>query len=201
MTTTDDSVEIRVGTAGRSFPYMETKVVDAETGAELGPNMQGEFCVRGYNIMKGYYKMEDATRAAIDPEGWLHTGDLAEVDEAGYYKITGRIKDMIIRAGENISPKEVEDVIYKLDGVKDVAVVAAPSYKFGEEVCAVVVAKDGAGLKPEDIQVHVNKNLAKHKVPKYVVFTDQLPLTASGKIQKYKLRDLVKDQLGLEENA
>jgi len=199
MTTTDDTVERRVSTAGRAFPLMETKVVDADTGEDLGTDMQGEFCVRGYNIMKGYYKMEDATRAAIDPEGWLHTGDLAEVDGQGYYKITGRIKDMIIRGGENISPKEVEDVIYKFDGVKDVAVVAAPSYKYGEEVCAVIVPKEGAKLRPEEIQSYVNKTLAKHKTPKYVVFRDRLPLTASGKIQKYLLRESVKEELGLED--
>jgi len=199
MTTTDDSVELRVSTAGRAFPNVETKIVDPVSGKDLGPNEQGEFCARGYNIMKGYYKMDDATRAAIDSDGWLHTGDQAEVDERGYYKITGRIKDLIIRGGENISPKEVEDVIYKYEGVKDVAVVAAPSYKFGEEVCAVIVPKAGTLLKAESIQAFVDKNLAKHKIPKYVVFADSLPMTASGKIQKYLLREKITKELGLEE--
>jgi fatty-acyl-CoA synthase len=198
MTTVDDSVERRVATAGCTFPYMESKIVDANTGETLGPNIQGEFCVRGYNIMKGYYKNAEATKTAIDADGWLHTGDLAEVDANGYYKITGRIKDMIIRGGENISPKEIEDLIYKLEGVKDVAVVAAPSYIYGEEVCAVIVPKDGAELRAEDIQSYVNRNLAKHKTPKYVLFYDKLPLTASGKIQKYILRESVKDMLKLE---
>jgi fatty-acyl-CoA synthase len=199
MTTVDDTVERRVSTAGRPFPYMETKIVDAESGADLEPNRQGEFCVRGYNIMKGYYKNGEATNTAIDAEGWLHTGDLAEIDDAGYYRITGRIKDMIIRGGENLSPKEIEDVIYKLDGVKDVAVVATPSYKYGEEVCAVIVPKEGVALKKDDIQVYVNNNLAKHKTPKYVVFLEELPLTASGKIQKYLLREKVVDMLGLKQ--
>jgi fatty-acyl-CoA synthase len=199
MTTVDDTVERRVATAGRSFPFMETKIVDVESGADVGPNIPGEFCVRGYNVMVGYYKMAEATRTAIDADGWLHTGDQAEVDEEGYYRITGRIKDLIIRGGENISPKEIEDVIYKIEGVKDVAVVAAPSYKYGEEVCAVVVPKDGIELRAEDIQAYVNKNLAKHKTPKYVLFLDKLPLTASGKIQKYLLRETAKEVLGLEE--
>ena len=197
MTTVDDSLEKRVETAGRPFPFVDIKIADAATGETLGPGVQGELCARGYNIMKGYYKNEEATRAAIDEDGWLHTGDLAESDEDGYYKITGRIKDMIIRGGENISPKEIEDLIYTYDGVKDVAVVAAPSYMYGEEVCAIVVPKDGAALNPDEIAAYVGKNLAKHKTPKYVLFFDSLPLTASGKIQKYKLRDAVKEQLGL----
>ena len=198
MTTVDDTVERRVSTAGRPFPFLETKIADADTGADLGPNMQGEICVRGYNVMKGYYKNDEATRMAIDADGWLHTGDLSETDDQGYYKITGRIKDMIIRGGENISPKEIEDVIYKFDGVKDVAVVAAPSYKYGEEVCAVIVPKDGAELKPDEIRAYVNNNLAKHKTPEYVVFVEKLPLTASGKIQKYLLRERVIEELGLK---
>jgi len=197
MTTVDDTVMRRVSTAGRSFPHMETKIVSADTGEDLGPDTQGEFCVRGYNVMKGYYKNEEATRTAIDAGGWLHTGDLAEMDGEGYYKITGRIKDMIIRAGENISPKEIEDVIYKYEGVKDVAVIAVPSYKYGEEVCAVVVPKERAELSADEIQAYVNNNLAKHKTPKYVVFMDKLPLTASGKIQKYLLRESVREQLGI----
>ncbi|MCL1895161.1 MAG: AMP-binding protein [Clostridiales bacterium] len=199
MTTVNDTVERRVGTAGRSFPFMETKIVDADSGKDLGPNVSGEFCVRGYNVMKGYYKNEDASRAAIDKDGWLHTGDLAEIDDEGYYRITGRIKDMIIRGGENISPKEIEDVIYKFEGVRDVAVVAATSHKYGEEVCAVIVPKGGAPLHEEEIQAYVNKKLAKHKTPKYVVFMEDLPLTASGKVQKYILRETVNEKLGLNE--
>jgi len=199
MTTVEDTVERRVGTAGRAFPNMETKIWDADTEKDLPPNTPGEFCVRGYNIMKGYYKMEKETRAVIDKDGWLHTGDLSEVDEQGYYRITGRIKDMIIRGGENLSPKEIEDMIYTFEGVKDVAVVAAPSYKYGEEVCAVIVPKARVQLDPDEIRAFVNKKLSKHKTPKYIVFTESLPLTASGKVQKYKLREMVAEKLGLKD--
>jgi len=197
MTTVEDSLKRRVGTAGRSFPFIETKITDVNTGEELGTGMQGEFCVRGYNVMKGYYKMDEATRSAIDAEGWLHTGDFATVDNEGYYRITGRIKDMIIRGGENISPKEIEDLIYTCKGVSDVAVIAVPSYKYGEEVCAVIVPKEGAELQPDEIQKYVNRNLAVHKTPRYVLFVDKLPMTASGKIQKYLLRETAKEMLGL----
>ena len=198
MTTTTDSLEKRVNTVGKTFPFMESKIVDSETGEELGIDKDGEFCVRGYNIMKGYYKLEEETKAVIDSEGWLHTGDLARVDEDGYYKITGRIKDMIIRGGENIFPKEVEDFIYTHPSVRDVALVAVPSRKYGEEACAFVILKEGAIIEEEDIQKYVNKNLAKHKVPKYILFTDSFPLTASGKIQKYLLREKAVAALGLE---
>jgi fatty-acyl-CoA synthase len=144
--------------------------------------------------MKGYYNNKEATDAVIDSEGWLHTGDLAEADEHGYYRITGRLKDMIIRGGENISPKEIEDVIRTYEGVKDVAVVAAPSEKYGERVCAVIVPSDGTELHRDEIKIYVSKNLARHKVPSYVEFIKELPLTASGKIQKYILRDMIKEK-------
>ncbi|MCL2350943.1 MAG: AMP-binding protein [Firmicutes bacterium] len=200
MTTVGDSAERRVNTVGRAYPFTETKIADPETGCELGPNTPGEFCARGYCVMKGYYKPEEGSLPVIDADGWLHTGDVAEADEHGYYRITGRIKDMIIRGGENISPKEIEDMIYTFDGVKDVAVVAAPSRVYGEEVCAVVVPKDGVTLDPDRIRAHVGNNLAKHKEPKYVVFADELPLTASGKIQKYLLRERVKKIIGMEDS-
>ena len=192
MTKTDDTFERRVSTVGAAFPHVDIKITDPETGEEVGTDMPGEFCVKGYNVMKGYYNNPEGTKAAIDSGGWLHTGDLAEVDEHGYYKITGRIKDMIIRGGENISPKEIEDVIRAYDGVKDVAVVAAPSEKYGERVCAVIVPSDGIELQREEIKNYVSKNLARHKVPSYVEFIKELPLTASGKIQKYILRDMIK---------
>ncbi|MCL2087959.1 MAG: AMP-binding protein [Oscillospiraceae bacterium] len=198
QTTVDDSLEKRVHTVGKTLPFMETKIVDPETGDEVGIGVDGEFCVRGYNVMKGYYKLEDATAAAIDKDGWLHTGDLATVDTDGYYKITGRIKDMIIRGGENIFPKEIEDFIYTHPAVKDVAVVAIPSKKYGEEACAFVILKEGAEADEDSIKSYVNKNLAKHKVPGSVLFTDNFPLTASGKIQKYILRDKAIAELKLE---
>ena len=194
MTKYNDTFERRVTTVGAAFPHVNIKITDPETGEELGENMPGELCVKGYNVMKGYYNNPEGTKAVIDAGGWLHTGDLAEVDETGYYKITGRIKDMIIRGGENISPKEVEDIIRTYDGVKDVAVVAAPSEKYGERVCAVIVPADGAELGREEVKEYVAKNLARHKVPSYVEFIKELPLTASGKIQKYILRDMIKEK-------
>ena len=201
MTTTDETLEHRVNSVGKSMPCVETKIVDPETGEEVGPGINGEFCARGYNIMKGYYKMPEATAQAIDKDGWLHTGDLACVDEDGYYKITGRIKDMIIRGGENIYPKEIEDFIYTYEKVKDVQVVGAPSVQYGEEICAFVVAKDGMEITPDEIKDYVKANMARHKVPKYVLIIDELPMTASGKIQKYKLREMAVDMLDLHDAA
>ena len=201
QTTIEDSLEKRVHTVGKTLPFMETKIVEPETGEEVGIGVAGEFCVRGYNVMKGYYKLEEATKAAIDSDGWLHTGDLATVDAEGYYKITGRIKDMIIRGGENIFPKEIEDFIYTHPAVKDVAIVAIPSQRYGEEVCAFVVLKEGAEADEDGIKSYVNKNLAKHKVPKRVMFVEKFPLTASGKIQKFVLRDMAIENLKLEEEA
>jgi fatty-acyl-CoA synthase len=178
---------------------MEAKIYDPETGKDITEaGVPGEFCVRGYNIMKGYYKLEEATKAAIDSNGWLHTGDLATVDKDGYYKITGRIKDMIIRGGENLFPKEIEDFILHHEAVRDVAVVAIPSQRYGEEACAYVILKDGAVCDEETIQKYVNKSLAKHKVPSHVLFVDKFPLTASGKIQKFLLRDQAIKELHLE---
>lgn len=199
MTTTSDSIEKRVTTVGRSFPGVETKIVDPETGKTLGPGKQGEFCARGYNIMKGYYKMEEATRQAIDEDGWLHSGDLAEVDEDGYYKITGRIKDMIIRGGENIYPKEIEEFLYTKDYIRDVQVIGVPSAAYGEEVCACVILKEGETVTEEDIKNDVRGHMAKHKVPSYVLFMDSFFMTASGKIQKFKLREYAIEKLSLQD--
>jgi len=194
MTNVGDTLDRRVGTVGTAFPHVEIKIVDPETGEALGPHTQGELCVRGYNVMKGYYNDEEKTKEAIDPEGWLHTGDLAEADEGGYYRITGRIKDMIIRGGENISPKEIEDVIRAYKGVKDVAVVAVPSEKYGERVCAAIIPLEGTEIDREEIKIYVANNLARHKVPSYVEFMSDFPLTASGKVQKYIIRDMIKEK-------
>ncbi|MGI6212941.1 MAG: AMP-binding protein [Christensenellales bacterium] len=189
MTTTFDSIEHRVNTVGRAFPGVETKVIDPETGKTLGPHQPGEFCARGYNLMKGYYKMPEATALAIDKDGWLHTGDLAIVDEEGYYKIVGRIKDMIIRGGENIYPKEIEEFLYTHPKIKDVQVVGLPSKKYGEEVLACIILKEGETLSAEEVKEFVRGSMARHKIPSYVWFMDAFPTTASGKIQKYKLRE------------
>ena len=201
MTTVHDSLELRVATVGKSMPFVETKIVDPETGKTLPPHTQGEFCARGYNIMKGYYNMPEATRQAIDAEGWLHTGDLAEVDENGYYKITGRIKDMIIRGGENIYPKELEEFIYTHPKVKDVQVIGVPSAKYGEEIMACVILKEGAEMTGEEIKDYVRAKMARHKVPSYVKIMDSFPMTASGKIQKFKLREMAVEELGLQDVA
>lgn len=198
MTTTSDSIERRVSTVGRAFPGVECKIIDPETGKEVPPNVQGEFCARGYNIMKGYYKMPEATATVIDSEGWLHTGDLATVDEDGYYKITGRIKDMIIRGGENIYPKELEDFLYTHQKVRDVQVIGVPSKQYGEEIMACVILKEGETMTEEEVKQYYLANMARHKCPKYVKFMDSFPMTASGKIQKFKMRDKVVEEMGFD---
>ena len=194
MTTTDDSLELRVATVGRHMPNVETKIIDPETGKIMLINTPGEFCSRGYNNMKGYFKMPEATAQTIDSEGWIHSGDIAEVDENGYYKITGRIKDMIIRGGENIYPKEIEEFIYTHPLVSDVQVVGVPSRQYGEEVMACVVLREGASLSEEELKEYVRLNISRHKVPKYIKFMDAFPQTASGKIQKYKLREMAAEE-------
>lgn len=201
MTSTDDPVERRVSTIGRAMPHVECKIVDPETNEELPPNMPGEYCARGYNIMKGYYKLEEATKAVIDNDGWLHTGDLATVDEDGYYKIVGRVKDMIIRGGENIYPREIEELLYTHPYVSDVQVVGVPSKALGEEIMAFIILKEGATVDEEGIKQFVLDNMARHKVPKYVAFIKELPMTASGKIQKFKLREMAVEMLNLQEDA
>ncbi len=201
QTTTDDSIERRVSTVGRVFPHVEAKIVDPETGKECPPHVPGEFCTRGYHVMKGYYKMPEATAQAIDSEGWLHTGDLATVDEAGYYKITGRIKDMIIRGGENIYPKEIEEFLYTYPKVKDVQVIGVPSKQYGEEIMAWIILKEGEISTEEEIKELVKAHMARHKTPKYVKFANSFPMTASGKIQKYKMRDMAIEELNLRDDA
>lgn len=201
QTTVDDSIRHRVETVGRVLPGIEAKIVDPSTGDELGPGQPGEFCARGYNIMKGYYKMPEATEEAIDKDGWLHTGDLAVVDEDGYYKIVGRIKDMIIRGGENIYPKEIEEFLYTHPAVSDVQVIGLPSKEYGEEICAFIILRDGMKLTEEEVQEFVKANLARHKKPKYVRFVSSFPTTASGKVQKYKLREQGIETFKLHEDA
>ncbi len=201
QTTTEDSIELRVSTVGRVLPHIEAKIVDPETGETLGPGQQGEFCARGYNVMKGYYKMPEATAQAIDSEGWLHTGDLAKVDEKGYYNITGRIKDMIIRGGENIYPKELEEFLYTHPAVQDVQVIGVPSKQYGEEVMACVILKKGEEATEQQLKDFVRANMARHKVPSYVGFMENFPMTASGKIQKFKLREWAVEHLRLQDAA
>jgi fatty-acyl-CoA synthase len=197
QTTTDDTLERKCETVGRKHDQVEVRVVDPETDAECPPNVPGELCCRGYNIMKGYYKMPEATAAAIDTDGWLHSGDIGTVDEDGYYRITGRIKDMIIRGGENIYPREIEEFLYTMPGIEDAQVVGVPDAKYGEVVGAFIRLKPGADLTEGDVQEFARARMARYKAPKYVFFVDEFPMTASGKIQKYILRDMAKETLGI----
>ena len=202
MTTTKDSLDLRVNTVGKAFPFVECKVVDPETGKEMPYGETGEFIARGYNIMKGYYKMPEATAQVIDKDGWLHSGDLAAMDETGYFKITGRLKDMIIRGGENIYPKEIEEFLYTHPAVQDVQVIGIPSKDYGEEVMAyIVLKKDASAVTEDELKEFVRGHIARHKVPKHIRFIDQFPMTASGKIQKYKLREMAIEDLNLHEAA
>ncbi|MBR7137317.1 MAG: AMP-binding protein [Clostridia bacterium] len=202
MTNTGDPLELRVSTVGRSMPFVETKIVDPETGEELPDGQTGEFCSRGYNTMRGYYKMEEATKAVIDEDNWLHSGDLAVRDPNGYYRITGRIKDMIIRGGENIYPREIEELMYTHAAVQDVQVVGVPSKKFGEEVMAFVILNEGANETEESLKEFVRQNMSRHKVPSYIRFVEGFPMNAAGKILKYKLRAMADEMInGAEQHV
>ena len=189
MSELDDPLDERCETVGRAFPHVECKIIDPETGADCPDGVNGEFVARGYNIMKGYYKMPEATAAAIDPDGWLHTGDLACRLPNGTYKITGRLKDMIIRGGENIYPREIEEFIYTHPAVRDVQVIGVPDKQYGEEICAVVILKEGESLTEDELKDYVRSHMARHKVPRYVQFADAFPMNAAGKILKYKMRE------------
>ena len=189
MSSTDDSLEVRVNTVGRNLPNIECKIVNPETNEEVPFNTVGEFVARGYNLMKGYYKMPIETAQAIDSDGWLHTGDLALKMPDGNYRITGRLKDMIIRGGENLYPKEIEDFLYTHPKVSDVQVVGVPDEKYGEEAYAFVIAKKGETLTEKELRDFCVANIAKHKVPRYFDFVDSFPMNAAGKILKYKMRE------------
>ncbi|MGR2783048.1 AMP-binding protein [Bacillus subtilis] len=189
QTRANDSFIRRVETTGRALPHTEVKIVEPGTCQEVQRGMQGELCTRGYHVMKGYYKDKDATRKAINHDGWLFTGDLAVMDEDGYCRITGRLKDMLIRGGENIYPREIEEFLYRHPAVLDVQVVGVPDAKFGEEAAAWIKLKDGKSVSPDELKAYCKGKIARHKIPRYVIFTDDYPMTASGKIQKYKLRE------------
>ena len=198
MSSTDDSIEVRVTTVGKELPEIECKIVNPETGEECPPNVTGEFLARGYNIMKGYYKMPEETAQAIDKDGWLHTGDLACKTEDGYYKITGRLKDMIIRGGENIYPKEIEEFIYTNPKVSDVQVIGVPDENYGEEIMACIILKEGETMTEQEMKDFIAANMARHKVPRYIDFVDAFPMNAAGKILKYKMREDAVEKLGLQ---
>ncbi len=184
-----DDLRRRTETVGRAMPQIEVKIVDPDTGATLASGQQGEVCCRGYSVMKGYYKMPEATATAIDRDGWLHSGDLGVLDTDGYLAITGRHKDMIIRGGENIYPREIEEFLFDMPGIKDVQVVGVPSKKYGEEVGAFIIVKEGADVTASDVKDFCRGQIARYKIPKFVAVVDSFPLTASGKVQKFKLQE------------
>ena len=198
MSSINDSIEARVGTVGKALPEIECKIINPETGEECPDEVTGEFVARGYNIMKGYYKMPKATAAAIDKDGWLHTGDLACRTPEGYYRITGRLKDMIIRGGENIYPKEIEEFIYTHPKVKDVQVIGVPDEQYGEEIMACIILKDGETMTEAEMKEYINAHMARHKVPRYIDFVDSFPMNVAGKILKYKMREDAVKKLGLQ---
>lgn len=197
----DDSMEHRVGTVGRVLPGIEVKIVDIETGATLPDGHSGELCCRGHNVMIGYYNDPDRTAQAIDPAGWLHTGDLAVRQPDGYFRITGRFKDMIIRGGENIAPREIEELLYQHPKVQDVQIVGVPDRKYGEEVAAWIKLRDGCTATEDEIREFCRDHLAHFKAPRYVKFVDTFPTTVTGKIQKFKIREQAIIDLGLQAAA
>ena len=197
MSSWTDSLEVRTETVGYAFPHVRCKIVDPETGEEVGPGVNGEFCAKGYNTMKGYYKMPMATKGTIDEDGWLHSGDLASRDEEGNYRITGRLKDMIIRGGENIYPKEIEEFIYTHPMTKDVQVIGVPDQKYGEEIMACIILKEPGSVTVEEMLAYIKASMARHKVPKYIEFVDSFPMNAAGKVLKYKMREDAAKRLGL----
>ena len=201
QTNIEDTFEQRCTTVGRDYPHVEVKELDPETGEECPVGVQGEMCCRGFNVMKGYYKNPEATAEVIDKNGFLHSGDLGVKDEQGYYRITGRIKDMIIRGGENVFPREIEEFLYHMPGIKDVQVAAVPSKKYGEEVGAFIILHEGVKMETEDVRDFCKGKISRYKIPKYVFFIDEFPMTGSGKIQKYKLKELslqLCEKMGIE---
>jgi fatty-acyl-CoA synthase len=201
QTRTEDPIELRVSTVGRALPHVEVKIVDPETGTEMRRGVQGELCCRGYLVMRGYYRMPQATAAAIDREGWLHTGDLATMDERGYCRITGRIKDMVIRGGENVYPREVEELLYTHPHVRDVQVFGVPDARLGEELAAWIRLREDTTASAEEIRDFCRARIAHYKIPRYIRFVDEYPMTVTGKVQKFKMREAMTRELGLAASA
>jgi fatty-acyl-CoA synthase len=201
QTEATDSLEHRVGTVGRVLPGLEVRLIAPGTTTPLPPGQPGELLVRGHGVMKGYYRKPEETAAAVTPDGWLHTGDVAVQTPDGYYRITGRIKDLIIRGGENIYPREIEEFLYSHPGVADVQVVGLPDRTFGEEVCAWVRPKPGAALTEDEVKTFCRGRIAHYKIPRYIVFIDEYPTTVTGKVQKFKLREMGIERFGLHQAA
>jgi len=199
QSSTTTPLDKRVTTVGTVQPHIEIKIIDPETGATVARGRSGEFCTRGYSVMHGYWDDEPRTREAIDADGWMHTGDLAVMDAEGYVNIVGRIKDLVIRGGENIYPREIEEFLYRHPQVQDVQVVGLPDKRYGEELCAWIITKPGQVVTADEIRDFCKGQIAHYKVPKYIQFVDAFPMTVTGKIQKFKIRDEMKIQLGLDE--
>lgn len=195
---TDDSLERRVSTVGRVQPHCEVKIID-DQGRIVPRGTSGELCTRGYSVMLGYWSDEEKTREAVDASGWMHTGDLATIDEEGFCNIVGRIKDLVIRGGENLYPREVEEFLYRHPKIQDVQVVGVPDAKYGEELCAWVVLRSGESLTEAELKAFCDGQIARHKVPRYVRFVDAFPMTVTGKVQKFLMREQMKQELGLSE--
>jgi fatty-acyl-CoA synthase len=195
----DTPLEKRVSTVGRVQPHLEVKIVDATSGATVDIGETGELCTRGYSVMHGYWGDEERTREAIDADGWMHTGDLATMDAEGYVNIVGRIKDMVIRGGENVYPREIEEFLYRHPAIQDVQVVGVPDIKYGEELCAWIILRPGAQLDEAAVREFCRGQIAHYKVPRYIRFVDAFPMTVTGKIQKFKMREMMKDELKLDE--
>jgi fatty-acyl-CoA synthase len=201
QTPREDTTEHRCETVGVVHPHLEIKVVDPETGRTVQRGDPGEFCTRGYSVMRGYWEEPERTAEAIDRGRWMHTGDLATMDEDGYVKIVGRSKDMIIRGGENVYPREIEEFLYTHPDVADVQVISVPDERYGEEVMAWVIPRAGAILEPDAIRDFCRDSIARYKVPRYVKLTDGFPMTVTGKVQKYKMREEAIEELGLQAAA
>jgi len=198
QTSCDDPLERRVGTVGRVHPHVEVKIVDGE-GHVVPRGTSGEFCTRGYSVMLGYWDDAERTAEAIDRGGWMHTGDLATMDEDGYFNIVGRIKDMVIRGGENVYPREIEEFLFRHPKVEAVQVVGVPDQKYGEELCAWVKLKAGESATAEEIQAFCKGQIAHYKIPCYIKFVDGFPMTVTGKVQKFMMREATVKELGLVE--
>jgi fatty-acyl-CoA synthase len=198
-TTTDDPIELRVTTVGKPLPHTEVKIIDVGTGEIVPIGTPGELCARGYMVMKGYYRNPEATRAAITDDGWLHSGDLATMDDHGYCKITGRAKDVIIRGGENVYPREVEEFLFTCPGIAEVQVIGVPDVKYGEQVVAWVKLAEGATLTADDVQKFCTGKIAAYKIPKHIKFVQSFPLTVTGKVQKFRMKEISIQELNLEQ--
>jgi fatty-acyl-CoA synthase len=201
QTTADDDMERRVSTVGRVHPHVEVKIVDPETGLTVPRGVTGEMCTRGYSVMLGYWDDPEQTAAVIDQARWMHTGDLAVIDEAGYLNIVGRIKDMIIRGGENVYPREIEEFLYGHPAIEDVQVIGVPDLRYGEEICAWVRLRPGAALTEDELREYCRGQIAHYKIPRYLRYTSEFPMTVTGKVQKFKMRETSIAELGLEEAA